>query len=326
VLVRKHSDTMTAGLPERYSWRRAKPGDAEAIFALVTRYNATVIGRGDWTLDDARDELAEPDYVLETDSWLVHAPDTALTGYAWAIGKGTGEHVDIEVVTADDRVSPWLFNQVLARAAERARAGGHDRATVDMGIYRDDRRMRATAEAHGFTPATAFYRMRVDHGPVVPTPVAPDGIALTTGPGDEKFRRMAHAVLTDSFKEHFGWVARPFVDWQHRLDLESVFDWWQLAVAQLAGRPVAVLITNDRFVEDENCGYVADLGVLPDVRGRGIATFLLMTAFAADIRAGRTGTILHVDSNNRTPALAVYEGVGMRPVLVIDMWQRTVLP
>jgi mycothiol synthase len=317
---------MLVRLPEGYTWRRARPSDAEAIYALVTGYNTEVIGCGDWTLDDARDELAEPGYTLETDSWLVHAPGNALTGYAWAIGKGTGEHVDVEVVTTEDRVSPWLFDQVLARATERARAGGHDGATVDIGIYREDCRMRVAAAAHGFAPATAFYRMRVDHGPVAPTLAAPVGITLTTGPGDEDFRRNAHTVLTDSFKEHFGWVARPFEDWQHRLELESLFDWRQLIVAKLAGRPVAVLITNDRFVEDENCGYVADLGVLPDVRGRGIATFLLMTAFAADIRAGRTGTILHVDSNNRTPALGVYEGVGMRPVLVIDMWQRTVLP
>ena len=35
------------------------------------------------------------------------------------------------------------------------------------------------------------------------------------------------------------------------------------------------------------------------------------------IRAGRAGTLLNVDTNNTTPALHVYESVGMRPVLVI---------
>jgi hypothetical protein len=31
-----------------------------------------------------------------------------------------------------------------------------------------------------------------------------------------------------------------------------------------------------------------------------------------------------VDTNNTTPALRLYESVGMRPVLVIDVWRREV--
>ena len=45
-------------------------------------------------------------------------------------------------------------------------------------------------------------------------------------------------------------------------------------------------------------------------------------SFSADAAAGRVGTLLHVDTNNTTPALGVYESVGMRPVLVIDAWRR----
>ena len=33
-------------------------------------------------------------------------------------------------------------------------------------------------------------------------------------------------------------------------------------------------------------------------------------------------TILHVDTNNPTPALSLYQGVGIRTVLVIDVWRR----
>ena len=44
-------------------------------------------------------------------------------------------------------------------------------------------------------------------------------------------------------------------------------------------------------------------------------------AFAA--AAGRSGTILHVDTNNPTPALGLYLSVGMKPVLIIDVWRRT---
>ena len=57
-------------------------------------------------------------------------------------------------------------------------------------------------------------------------------------------------------------------------------------------------------------------------RGKGLAKLLLRQAFARDANAGRVGTILHVDTNNPTPALGLYERVGMRTVLVIDVWRR----
>jgi ribosomal protein S18 acetylase RimI-like enzyme len=81
---------------------------------------------------------------------------------------------------------------------------------------------------------------------------------------------------------------------------------------------------NDQFVDDEGCGYIARLAVVEAARGRGLAKLLLRHAFARDARAGRIGTILHVDTNNPTPALGLYESVGMRPVLVIDVWRRVV--
>lgn len=66
---------------------------------------------------------------------------------------------------------------------------------------------------------------------------------------------------------------------------------------------------------------MATVAVLPSARGRGLAKLLLLQAFADDHRRGRRGTILHVDSNNVTPAVGLYERVGMRPVLAIDVWQ-----
>ena len=103
--------------------------------------------------------------------------------------------------------------------------------------------------------------------------------------------------------------------------MSSSHDWSQLRVAYLGGQPVAMLQGNDQFVDDENCGYVQRLGVRPEARGLGLARLLLRQAFVADARRGRQGTLLHVDTNNPTPALDLYLGVGMRAVLVIDVWR-----
>jgi mycothiol synthase len=309
-------------LPDGYTWRRAVPGDAELIFNLISGYNTEVIGHADVTLNDMRDDLTEPGFDLATDSWLVFDPGGSLAGFAWAIGKGSGQEVDVDVRTRVPALNPWMYDQVLARAAELARAGGHAQCLVDMGVYRDDTRARAAAEQRGFTASTVFYRMRTDHGPDPQRPVPPADLTLHSGPGDEDFRRLAHELLAETFKDHYGFFAQPYEEWRQAREQELTFDWSQLTVAELAGRPVAVMVTSDRYVEDENCGYVQDLGVLAEARGRGIAKYLLRTAFATDVSAGRTGTILHVDANNTTPALGLYEGVGMRPVLVIDILRR----
>src|SRR5262249_24954287 len=153
--------------------------------------------------------------------------------------------------------------------------------------------------------STVFYRMRIDHELPVAEPAAPPGVTLRRGPRDERFRRDAHAVLTESFKEHAGWVSEPFEQWHEGHERESLFDGSLVRGAELDARLAGVLTAGPRFVEPENCGCVGDLGVLAEARGRGIRGYLLRTAFAADARAGRTGTILHVDTNNVTPALGL---------------------
>ena len=58
----------------------------------------------------------------------------------------------------------------------------------------------------------------------------------------------------------------------------------------------------------------------PEARGRGLAKYLLRHAFAVDAAAGLDGTLLHVDTNNPTSALGLYESVGMRPVWTGELW------
>lgn len=99
-----------------------------------------------------------------------------------------------------------------------------------------------------------------------------------------------------------------------------------MTIVEVDGQAVGVTECNDNFVSTDNCGYVGRLAVVPSARGRGLAKFLLRTAFAADAAAGCDGTILHVDTGNPTPAVALYTGVGMRPDLISDIWQRTIQP
>jgi len=317
---------MDTALPEELTWRR--PGAAEeeaaAVFALVAACNEAVIGNADWTLDDAVEQLGEPGFDAERGAWLVHDATGALVGFACLRPEGEGI-VGAEVFAGDDRVVAWLLGELTARADELARDEGAGSATIDMGVYRQDDARRSLLTAHGFSVATEFHRMRLDHDADAPHEAPappPDGVVVRRGPGDEAFRRAAHAVKEASFAAHFGHVDQPYERWVEQVDSSPVRGWDDLWLAEVDGEPVAMLHAHDGFVADDGCGYVSHVGVLSAFRGRGLAQHLLRTAFAEDAARGRAGTLLHVDTNNPTPALDLYLGLGMRPVLVIDLWRR----
>lgn len=312
--------SMSAELPVGFEWRRPGRDDAEAVFAVIDRHNTPVVGSPDITLAEVRDELCEPGFDPDLDAWLVRDDAGADVAYGWAFRKSSSDLVDIDVY-ADEEVAGWLWAQVLARARALGADAGHHAITVDIGIYQNDGAQQRWARAHGFAPATTFQRMRVDFAGPPAEPVVPARVVVRTGPGDEAFRRHAHHVSSRAFVEHFGHAERSFEEWHTSIDAATTSDWDQVRVAYIDERPVAMVRGSDQFVDDENCGYVATVAVLPDARGQGLAKLLLLQAFVDDFRRGRGGTVLHVDANNVTPAVDLYRHVGMRAVLAIDVWQ-----
>lgn len=299
--------------------------DAEAIFELFAEHNTAVVGFADLTLDDMADELSEPGLDLATDAWFAHDGSGRPSGYGAVYpSSGPPEH-HIEVRADDPALARWLLDQVLARARETGRNGGHAEVTVDLGIYRADEAQRALASSAGFVPGTTYHRMRIDHTGPVAAPELPGGVVRRTGAEGEAVRRAAHGVIEAAFAGQFGITPQPYDDWHESREARSTFDWSQLVLLEQDGVAVAAREDNDQFVEDEGCGYVQRLGVLEQARGRGLAKLLLLDAFATHAAAGRTGTLLHVDTNNPTPALGLYTSVGMQAVLIIDAW-RLVLP
>jgi mycothiol synthase len=312
-------------LPDGYTVRRPAPDDAEAIFDMLSAYNTAVVGSSDCTLDEVVDGLVEPGFERETDGWLVLSGDGLPVGYATALGKADRKVAEIEVSSQNPAVVAWLSERAMRRVQEMGRERGHAEITVDWCVYRADEPLRKLLAYNDFTVGTTYHRMRIDHTVPVAAPEAPAGVVVRRGAFDDATRWIAHEVLIECFRGQFGFVARPHDEWVESRDASSTVDWSQMTLLAVDGRAVALRDCNDAFVETDNCGYVATLGVIEEFRGRGFARFLLRDAFALDGAAGRAGTILHVDTNNPTPALDLYLSVGMKPILVFEGWRR-VLP
>jgi ribosomal protein S18 acetylase RimI-like enzyme len=310
-------------LPGDYIVRPPQPGDAASIFGLISAYNTAVVGFADCTLEQIADNLVEPGFDRVTDGWLVLGRDGLPAGYATAFGLGDCHEVQVEVASQDPAVAAWLLDQAMDRAREMGRERGHAEIILDSFAYRADESLGALLAGHEFASGTTYHRMRIDHTGPVAVAGMPADVVLQRGAFDDASRRAAHEVIIDSFRDQFGFVVRPHDEWVEALDASSTFSWSQLTVLEVNRRAVAVRVCSDDFVQTDNCGYIRMLGVVKRFRGRGLARFLLHDAFALDAAAGRAGTILNVDTNNPTPALRLYQSVGMTPTLIHDGWRRT---
>lgn len=311
-------------LPPGHTARAMRQEDAALIAERSGRYTSALLGFPKHSPEDVANYLRDPGIDLTTDGWVVLGPDGDFAGSATAVATTGGTHVGVDILSEDPAVLGWLLDQAERRAREVGRETGHDEVVLKVGVIRQDQRLPQVLAARGFTVGTSVHRMRITFDGPVPQPVVPEGVVVRRGAPDEASRRAAHAVLLEAFKEQPSALPRPFEEWVASRESRSTFDWSQVTIVELDGQPVGVTECNDNFVSTDNCGYVGRLAVVPSARGRGLAKFLLRTAFAVDASAGRTGTILHVDTSNPTPAVALYAAVGMRPDLISDSWMRTI--
>ncbi|MEV4265531.1 GNAT family N-acetyltransferase [Kribbella sp. NPDC049584] len=303
-------------LPAGYTSRPMVLEDASLIADRSAAYTSALLGFPKHSPEDVANYLRDPGINLTTDGWVVLDPDGQFAGSATAVT--TNSHVNVDILSDHPAVLHWLLTQAEHRTG--------DEVVVRVGVIRQDQLLPNVLAERGFVVGTSVQRMRIGFDGAVAAPAVPDGVVLRRGAPDEASRRAAHGVLVEAFKEQPGALPRPFEEWVESRESRSTFDWSQVTIVELDGQPVGVTECNDNFVSTDNCGYVGRLAVVPAARGRGLAKFLLRTAFATDAAAGRDGTILHVDSSNPTPAVALYTGVGMRPDLISDIWQRTSRP
>ncbi|WP_406831313.1 GNAT family N-acetyltransferase [Pedococcus sp. KACC 23699] len=135
--------------------------------------------------------------------------------------------------------------------------------------------------------------------------------------GEDK--HAAFQLVEDAFSEWPDRQPTAFGDWAARTVLRPGFEPWQIRFAvDPGGTRVGVAFT----IVAEGCGYVDQLAVRADHRGRGLARALLVDAFEQAREHGATRSELSTDS--RTGALPLYEHVGMRVTKSYQHWMTDV--
>ncbi len=150
-----------------------------------------------------------------------------------------------------------------------------------------------------------------------------DGIAIR--PFDrERDAHPVYATLAEAFAGHWGGTFDPFDQWEHEhIEGESsAFDAGLWFVALDRDEVVGAVCCRPNTARSEDAAYIDVLGVRRPWQGRGIGRTLLLAAFR-ELQHRRIAAVeLWVDSENRTGATRLYEGVGMRAVRRAEWWEK----
>lgn len=301
--------------------RAARTDDAPQICELLNTIDTIEIGAPETDLHTVEADLTHPEVELAHDSWLAFEEDR-LVAYALVWSDSGGERVDMDHYVLPDHQAAG--ERLLDLAEERCRriAGdqGATRAVVHLHLNRRPTIDTTLLRRRGWRTVRRYQVMLRDltpHQERLPEP--PAGVTLRPCT-DEADRRRAHALVEETFAEHFDHQPRTYEQWLDDIDAARL-DWSLVWIAAVEGTgDAAVLLSrNDRA----GMGWVRNLGVLKAARGRGLGGHLLRHAFGVYAALGRDRLGLGVDTLNESGALRLYEAHGMRLHYAVDTWEVT---
>jgi mycothiol synthase len=301
-----------------FSLRPASLADVDPLTVLLDACTSAHLHRHTQP-DETRSRLSVPGCDLPTDSFLAVADDGMLCGFGQVWRASDDEVRGFARVHPDARgggIGTALRSAMLTRARELA---AHAGAFFTTTSWAGDESAPEVLRAGGLTEARYFLRMTTELGPALPEVSAAGGSLLRPyRPGVDDAALLG--AFTDAFAEHPGQdQVDPVAWWWDLRDApDSGYDPGLWTVADVDGELVGFCLA--RVSEDGEEGYVAQIGVRPPWRGRGIARDLLVSTLHAFAARGLRAAALHVDADNVTSALQLYVGIGMRPRPEFTIW------
>lgn len=297
----------TTSLPRGFAIRAPLREDAEAVVALLRACDIVVFGEPDTEIEDVRDEWEAPGFDLSRDAWLLHAPDGSLAGFASISARRAKDDFDgainIRPGESVDTLAAPLLRATEARAREMAAAGSTSLCFFTGSVETE---LRALFERSGYREIRTFFRMRIDLPPAAGNPSLSSTIDIRPArPGVDD--RAIHAVIEDSFAEHFRHTTRTFEEWWALRARHPRFDPALWLLAWDGERPAGAIVAYDFG----DVGFIRELGVLKPWRGRGVGSLLLSRSFEAFRDRGQRRVALGVDAENES-AIGLYKREGMR--------------
>jgi mycothiol synthase len=278
--------------------RPARPEDAEAAFELYADWQRSNYGQVEIGRDMYESILASADgsFVAEVDDRIVGQADAS------------GGWIDVGV---EPSVRRRGIGTALLRAAEAAATAEPTLLTA----LQSDPPGAAFAHANGYEKAWEVWLMGIDLPEGIPEPEWPEGVSVRTYGGEEAEAREIKELLDLAYAEEFHHQPATFENWSRFMFEDPMFDAAVWFLAEADAKIVGAALNWDE-------GYIKDLVVHPDWRGRGLGKALVYQTFGAFKHRGLPRVTLKTDSNNPTDAWRLYERVGMRKERTYEIFQK----
>jgi len=281
-----------------FTIRPARAEDAEAVFELYadwqrSNYGQVEIGR---EMYDTILASADGSFVAEVDGRIVGEADAS------------GGWIDVGV-------EPSVRRRGIGTALLQAAEGTATAKPTLLMALQSDAPGAAFAQANGYEKAWEVWLMGIDLPEAIPEPEWPEGVSVRTYGGEEAEAREIKELLDLAYAEEFHHQPVTFESWSRFMFEDPMFDAtvWFLAVAD--GKIVGAALNWDE-------GYIKDLVVHPDWRGRGLGKALVYQTFGEFKRRELPRVTLKTDSNNPTDAWRLYERAGMRKERTYEIFQK----
>ena len=289
--------TPPPGLPAGLVARAPLFSEAAEVTAVVAACEAVDVGLAEIDVEDVRSDWRRASFDLEADAVVVLSGDRVVAQAE--VFRGWRAEANVHPDLWGRGVGSWL----LGWTEERATAAGS--ARVGQTLSDTDLRAVGLVRAAGYEPRHTAWVLRIENTSPPARPRLPRGTRIrdfASGQDDQVVFRL----IDEAFNEWPDREPSTFGDWAAKTICLPGFEPWHLPVAVLDGEIVgaAHLITYD----DE--GWIGQLAVQRQARGRGIARALLQHSFGAFFARGKHTCGLSTDS--RTGALGLYERAGMR--------------
>jgi len=297
--------------------------DLETLVALINAADAVDRQDRSVTREELVREMARPGHDPARDMFLAVTEQGRPVGYvALSLLSGQKEsmfrsagvvHPDYRRRGVGRRLMEAAQGRAQARLAEVRQGPVYLQCVCDDG----EEGRRALFESLGLRPVRYFLELVHPSLGERPEPDLPAGFSLRTYQGEEDLEILMDldravfadhwAAVTPSLEEWRDWVNGP----EFRPEL------WLMAFAEGESREAAgfcLCEVRPQHVASTGRkeGYVGDLGVRPQYRGRGLGLSLLRAGLGALRDAGMESAYLHVDVENSTGATGFYRQAGFQ--------------
>lgn len=278
--------------------------DAEAVYGLVAAAEIFDTGEAAIDLADVQGDWARPSFDLATESIGVWDGDRlAAAGEVFRGRRAEGVvHPDYRGRGLGSWVAEWLERCACERGSQLIGQ------TVPAGSSGE-----RLLQSRGYRVGWTSWVLQLPAGVEIEAPELPAGYTLREYAG-EADGPIAHRLIDDAFGEWPDREPTSYADWVTGGPRRPGFEPWQL---RFAVDPDGIEVGACYTVPSGGTGYVDQLAVRRDQRGKGLARALLADAFARARAHGATVSELATDS--RTGALGLYEHVGMQ---VTQTWRH----